>query len=93
MSGTNFHRSRTSDSVRKNQGDMRARIQTGMLITRLQGFVNGDHDMPPHAVTAALGLLRKTIPDLSHTELVGEEGGPVRIVFSTFGLDTPDDTA
>lgn len=79
MSGKNYHKER-EPAPRKNCGDMRARIQTGMLINRLQGFVEGAHDMPTHAVTAALGLLRKTLPDLSHTELVGEEGGPLTIV-------------
>lgn len=84
MSGVNFNRHR-EPAPRKNCSDMRARIQTGMLINRLQGFVNGDHEMPPHAVTAALGLLRKTMPDMAHTEVVGEEGGPVRFIIERIG--------
>lgn len=62
---------------------MRDRIQAGMLISRLQGLVNGDHDMPPHAVSAALGLLKKTVPDVSSVEMTGEAGGPLEIVIRT----------
>lgn len=91
MSGTNFHRSRDSDTARKNQGDMRARIQTGMLISRLHGFVNGDHDMTAAAVTAALGLLRKTLPDLTHSEVVGEDGGPLAIVIRDLAAERRGD--
>lgn len=88
MSGTNFHRNR-EPAARKDCGDMRARIQTGMLINRLQGLVNGDHEMPAHAVTAALGLLRKTMPDMAHTEVVGEAGGPVRFIIERIGAGDP----
>ena len=91
MPGKNFHQSRDSDTARKNQGDMRARIQTGMLISRLHGFVQGDHDMTPHAVTAALGLLRKTLPDLTKTEVSGEDGGPLAIVIRDLAAERRSD--
>jgi hypothetical protein len=41
------------------------KIQTSMLINRLQDHVNGKIEMVPSQVTAALGLLKKTAPDLS----------------------------
>lgn len=50
----------------------REKIQTSMLINRLSDFVNGKIELSPAQVTAALGLLRKTAPDLSATELTGE---------------------
>lgn len=42
----------------------RTRIQTSMLINRLQGFVKGEIALEAAQVTAALGLLKKTAPDL-----------------------------
>ena len=43
----------------------RLKIQTSMLINRLTDFVKGEVEMQPHQVTAALGLLKKSLPDLS----------------------------
>lgn len=48
--------------------DWRQKIQASMLINRLTDFVNGQVEMAPHQVTAALGLLRKVAPDLAATE-------------------------
>jgi hypothetical protein len=60
--------------IRKIRHDeqTRLKIQTGNIITRLQKLIAGQVEMPPHAVTAALGLLRKTIPDLTSVEHSGE---------------------
>lgn len=46
----------------------RAKIQTSQIINRLQSFVNGDVKLEPAQVTAALGLLKKTLPDLTASE-------------------------
>jgi hypothetical protein len=51
---------------------VRQKIQCGMLISRLQKFVAGEIKMSPAQVTAALGLLRKRVPDLSQVEMSGE---------------------
>lgn len=48
--------------------EWRAKIQTSMLINRLSDFVNGKIELTPAQVTAALGLLRKTAPDLQASE-------------------------
>ena len=56
---------------------VRSRIKTSMLINRLHGLSEGKVEMPPHAVTAALGLLRKTLPDYSVVEHQGQNGGPI----------------
>jgi hypothetical protein len=50
----------------------RARIQTTQLLKRLQEFVNSKVELSPAQVTAALGLLRKTMPDLAAVEHSGE---------------------
>jgi hypothetical protein len=44
--------------------DHRKKIQSGVILQRLTAFVEGKIDMTSPQVTAALGLLRKTIPDL-----------------------------
>jgi hypothetical protein len=51
---------------------IRAKIQTDKLIQRLEDLACGAIEMPPHAVTAALGLLRKVMPDTATVEHSGE---------------------
>lgn len=46
----------------------REAIQTSMLIKRLDDYALGNVKMEPGQVTAALGLLRKSLPDLSAIE-------------------------
>ncbi len=58
----------------------RDKIKPSQLINLLDAFVFGKNDvtskkqveMSSHQVNAALGLLRKTLPDLQATELSGE---------------------
>lgn len=52
--------------------DHKAKIQTSQILNRLNGFVLNQTKMAPHQVTAALGLLKKVLPDLSATH--GTEG-------------------
>lgn len=56
----------------RHDDETRAKIQTSQLINRLQDHVAGEVDLKPTQVQAALGLLRKTLPDLTATELSGE---------------------
>lgn len=62
--------------TREQADRFRARIQTDMLIQRLSGLASGTLEMPPHAVTAALGLLRKVMPDQAAVEHSGEIATP-----------------
>jgi hypothetical protein len=55
----------------KHDEQTRLKIKTTQLINRLMALAEGKVEMPPHAVTAALGLLRKVLPDLSAQELSG----------------------
>lgn len=52
--------------------DTRAKIKAGNIINRLTKLIQGEIGMAPHAVTAALGLLRKSLPDLTSVEHSGE---------------------
>lgn len=54
--------------------EVRQKIQTSQLVNRLHSFVNGEIELSPHQVTAALGLIRKTMPDLTaiaHSGAIG----------------------
>jgi hypothetical protein len=55
----------------KHDEQTRLKIKTSQLLNRLNALIAGEIEMPPHAVTAALGLLRKVLPDLSAQELSG----------------------
>jgi hypothetical protein len=48
-----------------NIAEAREKIRTTQIINRLQGHIDGKVNMVPSQVTAALGLLKKAIPDLA----------------------------
>jgi hypothetical protein len=52
----------------KHDEQTRAKIQAGNLITYLQEYVYGNRKMEAGQVTAALGLLRKCVPDLTSAQ-------------------------
>lgn len=52
----------------------RQAIQTTMIIKRLTKHIDGKVDMSSTQVTAALGLLKKALPDLKAMEHSGEIG-------------------
>ena len=56
----------------RHDENTRLKIQAGNIITRLQGLIDGTIEMPPHAVTAAVALLRKVLPDMASVEHSGE---------------------
>ena len=58
----------------------RDRIRTSMLINRLQDHIDGKLEMKDTQVRAALGLLKKTAPDLSSVGIGQDENsGPLVI--------------
>ena len=76
-----------------HQQEVRERIKTSQLINRLQGHVLGEFEMPATAVTAALGLIRKTLPDLTATEHSGEQDLSVSIGWKTISKSiTPQES-
>lgn len=56
----------------RHDDETRAKIKAGNIITRLMKFIDGEVEMLPHQVTAALGLLKKALPDLTSVEHSGE---------------------
>lgn len=71
------------------QDHVRAQIQATQIVNRLTGHIEGKIEMQASQVTAALGLLRKVVPDLSVTRLEGgDSANPVSISF-TWQLPTP----
>ena len=58
---------------------VRARIRAAGICKHLEQHVLGKIEMSASQVTAALGLLRKVVPDLSATQIVGRNGGPIEV--------------
>jgi hypothetical protein len=52
-------------------GNTRKKIQATQLINRLTDHILKDKDMSATQVNAALGLLKKTLPDLKQVEIDG----------------------
>lgn len=51
---------------------IRASVKTSQLVNRLTDFVNGKVELAPAQVTAALGLLKKVLPDMTSVEHSGD---------------------
>ena len=54
------------------EDNVRLKIKTSMLINRLSDHVEGKVELSATQVSAGLGLLKKTVPDLSAVEHSGE---------------------
>lgn len=58
----------------------RDKIRKSNILSALIEHAEGNRDMSATQVTAALGLLKKALPDMSAVTLTGdEEGGPIKI--------------
>lgn len=55
----------------------RARIQTTMLVERLQNHILGEVEINQTQMRAIEILLKKTLPDLSSIEISGDADNPV----------------
>ena len=59
----------------------RDKIRNSNILSYLISHVEGQREMGATQVTAALGLIRKVLPDLSATTISGDEDGdPIKIV-------------
>lgn len=56
----------------RHDENTRAKIQTSQIINRLTDHIHGKVELQTSQVTAALGLLKKTLPDLAAIEHSGE---------------------
>ncbi len=59
--------------------EWRKKIQTSMLINRLTDFVNSKVELNSAQVAAALGLLKKSLPDLQAVQHSGDKENPIEI--------------
>lgn len=64
----------------RHDEETRAKIQTSQLINRLEDHILNDLELKPTQVTAALGLLKKTLPDLANVEVSGDSDNPMKMV-------------
>jgi hypothetical protein len=77
----------------KHEQQTRDKIQTSMLVNRLNKFALDEENsvrMSSDQVRAALGLLKKTIPDLAVTAHTGPDGGPVLVITGVERSDSND---
>lgn len=60
---------------------VRARIKTSMILNALTNHVLRGTEMNKTQVTAAIALLKKTLPDLANVQMEhsGKDGGPIVI--------------
>jgi hypothetical protein len=64
-------------AVRRNlyhPEEVREKIQTTQILKRLNDFIFGEVKLEKSQVAAALGLLRKTLPDLTSVAVSGTVG-------------------
>ena len=71
----------------RHQDEVRAKIQASQIINRLQNHLDGNVELSTTQVKAAEILLRKSIPDLSATELSTDPDKPLRGILQ---WGTPD---
>ena len=58
----------------------RQKIQTSQLVNRLTDHVNGNVELSASQVTAALGLLKKSLPDLANVQHSGDKDQPIKTI-------------
>ncbi len=62
----------------RHQEMVREKIRASQLVNRLEDHVLGEVEMTATQVTAALGLLKKCVPDLQAMQVAGDpDGAPV----------------
>ena len=61
------------------QDEVRAKIQVGNILNRVQKHLEGEIELSATQIKAAEILLRKSLPDLSSIEVTGDGGGPVQV--------------
>lgn len=63
----------------RHDENTRLRIQATQIVNRLQDHIFDRCELSRSQVSAALGLLKKTLPDLQATELSGPDGEAIPI--------------
>ena len=62
----------------RHQDEIREKIRASQIVNVLENHVLGKRKLKQTQVTAALGLLKKCVPDLSRSEVTGKDGDPVQ---------------
>lgn len=70
---------------RMHQDSVREKIKVSNIIDRLEKHVDGEIELSATQVTSARILLDKSIPNLTATELTGEDGKELTIKVIQFG--------
>ena len=70
---------------KRHQEEVRTKIQTSQLINVLQNHALGleANDLSPTRMKAIEVLLRKSLPDLSSTEITGDPESPLEVKIVT----------
>lgn len=58
---------------------IREKIRAGMILKALEEHVVEGKEMSSTQVTAALGLLRKVVPDLTASQISGDPNNPLSV--------------
>lgn len=74
---------------RLHQDSVREKIKVSNIIDRLEKHVEGEIELSATQVTSARILLDKSIPNLTATELSGQDGGELTIKVIQFGNRNP----
>jgi hypothetical protein len=69
---------RKGPPVPRMAAEHRSKIKTSQILNALEEHVMGKRPMQQTQVTAAVALLRKTMPDLSQTSVTGDPNNPVQ---------------
>jgi hypothetical protein len=66
---------------KRHQDEVRAKIQTSQLLNVLQNHALGldNGELSPSRIKTAEVLLKKSLPDLSSTEITGDSEQPISI--------------
>ncbi|MDR5728321.1 MAG: hypothetical protein RB191_12910 [Terriglobia bacterium] len=73
---------------RRHQEMVREKIRASQLVNRLEDHVLEGVEMSRSQVSAALGLLKKCVPDLTSVTVSDPDGEPLSIAVSFLGNRT-----
>lgn len=65
----------------KHTDEIRNKIRASQLVNRLENHVFGEVEMNSTQVTAALGLLKKCVPDIQAIQHSGDSDNPISVSF------------
>jgi hypothetical protein len=65
---------------RRHQDMVRDKIRASQLINRVEACALGEIEMTPVQLSAALGLLKKCVPDLSATEVTADVNSTTTVI-------------